>query len=176
MPEADPGGPGQGQPSPAHGGLESAVAAGRDEPAGQALSRLRQAGASLVVTVDADGRPQTVVPEKTLAAARPGRQVAACKPAWPAATFIQPASAEDARRLAGHNQSQPFLGHRTVVVENGQIAGVIPVPALIGRPGRTSRVLERLMWATGSLLMRARYRRMSRSRQRRPPQPPSSSP
>jgi hypothetical protein len=172
MPDVDPGGRGPGGQRPAHGGLEPVVAIGGDEPAGQALSRLRQAGASLAVTVDADGRPQTVVPAKTLAAARPGQQAAACQPAWPAAIFIQPASAEDARRLAAHNQSQPFLGHRTVVVEDGQIAGVVPVPALIGRPGRTSRMLERLLWAAGTLTMRARYGRMSRSPHRRPPQPP----
>jgi hypothetical protein len=176
MAGVDPDGPGQGMPHPAHGGLEPAVAVRGDEPAGQALSRLRQAGASLVVTLDAHGRPQTVVPEKTLTAARAGQQVATCQPAWPAATFIQPASAEDTRRLAAHNQNQPFLGHRTVVVENGRIAGVVPVPALTGRPGRTSRVLERLMWATGSLIMRARYRRRSGSRQPRQPQPPSRSP
>ena len=174
--DVDPDGPGQGVPHPAHGGLESAVAVGQDESAGQALSRLRLAGASLVVTVDAGDRPQTVVPVKTLAAAPAGQQVATCKPVWPAATFIQPASAEDARRLAAHNENQPFLGHRTVVVENGRIAGVVPVPALTNRPGRTSRVLDRLMWATGSLIMRVRYRRMSRSGQRHQPQPPSGSP
>ena len=172
----DPDGPGQGVPHPAHGGLESAVAIRGDEPAGQARSRLRQAGASLVVTLDAHGRPQAVVPEKTLMAARAGQQVATCQPAWPAATFIQPASAEDARRLGAHNQNQPFVGYRTVVVEAGQIAGAVPVPALIDRPGRTSRVLERLLRATGSLIMRARYRRMSGSRQPRQRQPPSRSP
>jgi hypothetical protein len=172
----DPGGPGQGVPHPAHGGLESVVAVRGDEPAGQALSRLQRAGASLVVTVDADGRPQTVVPERTLAAARPGQQVAACKPTWPAATFIQPASAEDARRLAAHNENQPFPGHRTVVVENGQITGVVPVPALINRPGPASRVLERLLWATGSLTMRVRYGRLSPPLPPRERQPPSGSP
>jgi signal-transduction protein with cAMP-binding, CBS, and nucleotidyltransferase domain len=172
----DPDDPGPGVPHPAQGGLEPAVAVRGDEPAGQALSRLRQAGASLVVTVDADGRPQTVVPERTLAAARPGQQAAACKPVWPAATFIQPASAEDARRLAAHNQNQPFPGHRTVVVENGQITGVLPVPELINRPGPASRVLERLLWATGSLAMRLRYRRVSPPRPPRQPQPPSCSP
>jgi hypothetical protein len=172
MPDADPGGRGPGEPRPAHGGLEPVVTIRGDEPAGQALSRLRQAGASLVVTVDAEGRPQTVVPEKTLAAVRPGQQAAACKPAWPAATFVQPASAQDARRLAAHNQNQPFLGHRTVVVQAGQIAGVVPVPALIDRPGRTSRMLERLLWATGTLIMRARYGPMPRSPQQHPPQPP----
>ena len=102
--------PGRACPHPAQGGLEPAVPVCGDEPAGQALSRLRQAGASLVVTLDAEGRPQTVVPEKTLAAARAGQQVATCQLAWPAATFIQPASAEDARRLAAHNQNQPFRG------------------------------------------------------------------
>jgi signal-transduction protein with cAMP-binding, CBS, and nucleotidyltransferase domain len=157
-------------------GLDSAVVVRRDESAEEALSRLRHAGASLVVTVDADGRPQTVVPEKALGTARPGQQVVTCKSAWPAAIFIQPVSDEDARRVAAHNESQPLLGHRTVVVENGQIAGVVPVPGLIDRPGRTSRVLERLMWATGSLTMRVRYGRMSRSLQRHPPQPPSGSP
>jgi hypothetical protein len=167
---------GQGGSPPAHGGLDPAVAAEGDEPAGQALSRLRQAGAALVVTLDAHGRPRTVVPEKTLAAASAGQRVASCQPAWPAATFLQPASAEEARQLAAHNQSQPFLGHRTVVIENGQIVGVVPVPALITRPGRTSRVLERLMWATGSLIMRMRYRHISRSSQPRPRQPPASSP
>ncbi len=172
----DPDGPGPRAPEPAIGGLDSAVVVWGDESAGQALSRLRQAGACLVVTVDADGRPQAVIPEKTLAAARPGQQVAICKPAWPAATFIQPASAEDARRLADHNENQPFLGHRTVVVENGQIAGVVPVPGLIDRPGLTSRVLERLMWATASITLRVRYGRMSRSLERRPPQPPDGSP
>ena len=100
---------------PAHGGLERAVAAsGGGAPARQALSRLRQAGASPLVTVDAEGRPQTVVPEATLAAARAGQPAALhCQPAWAAATFIQPASAEDARRLAAHNENQPFVGHRT---------------------------------------------------------------
>jgi hypothetical protein len=146
--------------SPAHGGLEPAVAIRGDEPAGQALARLRQAGARLAVIVDADDSPHTVVPEKTLAAAPPGRQVAACKPAWPAATFLQPASAADARRLAAHNQSQPFLGHRTVVIENGQIAGVLPVPSLLNRPGFTSRILESLFWHTGMLIARVRYRHM----------------
>jgi hypothetical protein len=175
MPDVYPGGPELGEPRPAHGGLDPAVAVRGDESTGQALSRLRQAGASLVVTVDADGRPQTVVPAKTLAASRPGQQVATCKPAWPAATFIQPASGEDARRLAAHNENQPFWGHRTVVVEDGQIAGVVPVPALIDRPGQISRVLERLMWATGTLMMRVRYGRMSRSRPRRPPHYPTGS-
>lgn len=125
--------------------------------------------------VSAGGRPQEVVPAKTLAATPPGQQVATCKPAWPAATFIQPSSAEDAQRVAVDNEHQPFLGHRTVVVENGRIAGVVPVPALLARPGRTSRLLERLFWATGSLVMRVRYGRMSGSPQRHPPQPPSSS-
>lgn len=174
--DMDPDGPGPGAPEPATGGLDSAVVVCGDESAGQALSRLRQAGACLVVTVDADGRPQAVIPEKTLAAARPGQQVAICKPAWPAATFIQPASAEDARRLADHNENQPFPGHRTVVVENGQIAGVMPVPGLINRPGRISRVLERLMRATASITLRVRYGRMCRSLERRPPQPPDGSP
>jgi signal-transduction protein with cAMP-binding, CBS, and nucleotidyltransferase domain len=134
----DSEGPSQSVPHLAHGGLEPAVAIRGDESAGQALSRMRQAGASLVVTLDADGRPQTVVPEKTLTAAQAGQQAATCQPAWPAATFIQPASASEARRLAAHNQNQPFLGHRTVVVETGRIAGVVPLPALIDRPGPTS--------------------------------------
>jgi hypothetical protein len=149
--------------SPALGGLEPAIAVRGDEPAGQALSRLRQAGTRLAVIVDVHEYAQTVVPEKTLAAAPPGQQAAACKPAWPAATFIQPASAADARRLATHNQSQPWFGHRTVVIENGQIAGVVPVPALLNRPGPTSRVLERMFWHTGMLIARVRYRHMSRS-------------
>jgi hypothetical protein len=150
-------------PRPAQGGLEPAVAARGDEPAGQALSRLRQAGALLVVTVDADDYPQTVVPEASLVAARPGQPAASCQPAWPAATFIQPASAEDARRLAVHNQNQPFLGHRTVVIEHGQLAGVVPVPALINRPGPVSQVLERLLWTTGTLIARVRHGRMVRA-------------
>jgi hypothetical protein len=90
MPEADPGGPWQGQPSPAHGGLESAVAAGRDEPAGQALSRLRQAGASLVVTVDADGRPQTVVPEKPWRLPGPGGKWPPASPHGPPRPLYSP--------------------------------------------------------------------------------------
>jgi hypothetical protein len=161
---------------PAHGGLEPAVAVGEDLPAGQALSDLRQAGASLAVIVDGHDYPQKVVPEKTLAAAPAGQKAAACKPAWPAAAFIQPASAADARRLAAHNQGQPWLGHRTVIVEGGQIAGVVPVPSLIGRPGLTSRVLERLLWNTGVLIARVRYGHMSRSPHRNQPRPPSGSP
>lgn len=117
----DADGPGPGSSGPAHRGPESAVEACWDEPAGQALARLREAGAPLLVVVDAEGNPQTVVPERTLAAAGPAQQVARCKPAWPAATFIQPASVEEARRLAARNESQPFLGHRTVVIENGQL-------------------------------------------------------
>jgi hypothetical protein len=159
---------------PAHGGLERAVAASSDAPAGQALSRLRQAGASLLVTVDADGRPQTVVPEHILAAARPGQRAASCQPAWPAATFIQPTSGEDARLLAAHNQNQPFLGHRTVVIEKGQLAGVVPVPVLINRPGPASQVLERVLWTTGTLIARVRYGRMVRALLG-PPQPPGGS-
>ena len=139
MAGVDPYGAGQRMPHPAHGGLESAIAVSGDEPAGQALSSLRQAGASLVVTLGAGGRPQEVVPAKTLAATPPGQQVATCKPAWPAATFIQPSSAEDAQRVAVDNEHQPFLGHRTVVVENGRIAGVVPVPALISLWGARSR-------------------------------------
>jgi hypothetical protein len=161
---------------PAHGGLEPAVAVGADVPAGQALSDLRQAGASLAVIVDAQDYPQKVVPEKTLAAAPAGQKAAACKPAWPAATFIQPASAADVRRLAAHNQSQPWLGHRTVIVEGGQIAGVVPVPSLIRRPGLTSRVLERLLWNTGLLISRVRYGHLSRSLHRNQPPPASGLP
>lgn len=148
---------------PVHGGLEPAIVVGEDALAGQALSDLRQAGASLVVIIDAHDSPQKVVPEKTLAAAPAGQQVTACEPTWPAATFIQPASAEDARRLATHNEGQPRLGYRTVIVAGGQIAGVVPIPALINRPGPTSRVLERLLWNTGMLIARVRYGRMSRS-------------
>jgi hypothetical protein len=166
MAGVDPGGP-------AHGGLEAAVVVGEDVPAGQALSELRRAGASLAVVVDAQGYPQKVVPGKTLAAAPAGQKAAACKPAWPAATFIQPASAADARRLAAHNQSQRWLGHRTVIVEGGQIAGVVPVPSLIRRPGLTSRVLERLLWNTGMLISRVRYGPLSRSLHRNQPPPPS---
>jgi hypothetical protein len=173
----DPDPPGLAEPGPAHGGLEPAVAVGGDEPAGQVLSQLRQAGAWLAVILDADDYPQAVVPEKTLAAAPAGQKVATCKPAWPAAAFLQPASAQDARRLAAHNQSQPWLGHRTVVVENGQIAGVVPIPALIDRPGPTSRVLEWLLWNTGLLTARVRYGRISRRPRPRPPrQSPSGSP
>jgi hypothetical protein len=156
----DPNDSGQGVPYPAHGGLERAVAASGDASAEQALSRLRQAGASLLVTVDAEGRPQTVVPVATLVAARAGQRTASCQPAWAAATFIQPASAEDARRLAAHNENQPFVGHRTVVIQNGQLAGVVPVPGLINRPGPTSAVLERVLWTTGTLIARIRYGRM----------------
>jgi hypothetical protein len=169
----DPDGPGPGSSGPAHGGLESAVEACWDEPAGQALSRLREAGAPLLVVVDAEGNPQTVVPERTLAAAGPAQQVARCKPAWPAATFIQPASVKEARRLAARSESQPFLGHRTVVIENGQLAGVVPVPSLLGRPGRASRLLERVFWTTGMLIARVRYGR--RARAFAGPQPPSAS-
>lgn len=171
----DPNDLGQGVPHPAHGGLEPAVAAGADQRAGQALSRLRQAGASLVVTVDAGGHPQTVVPEATLAAAPAGQRAGCCQPAWPAATFIQPVSAQDAQRLAAHNQSQPFLGYRTVVIENGQIAGVIPVPALINRPGPLSRALERVLWTTGIVTGRVRYGRTLRALLG-PRQPPSGPP
>jgi hypothetical protein len=169
MTDVDPGGP-------AHGGLETAVAAGADALAGQALSDLRQAGGSLVVIVDAHGHPQKVVPERTLAAAPAGQRVIACTPAWPAATFIQPASAQDARRLAAQNESQSWFGQRTVIVESGQIAGVVPVPALIKRPGPASRVLERLLWNTGLLTARVRYGRISRSAQQNQPPPPGSSP
>jgi hypothetical protein len=88
---------------PALGGLEPAVAMHEDKPAGEALWELRQAGASLAVIVDAHDSPQKVVPERTLAAAPPGQKAAACTPAWPAATFVQPGSAQDARRLAAHN-------------------------------------------------------------------------
>jgi hypothetical protein len=119
---------------------------------------LRQARALLAVILDANDYPQAVVPERTLAAAPPGQKVATCKPVWPAATFLWPGSAEDAGRLAAHNERQPFLGHRTVIVENGQIAGVVPIPALIGRPGPTSRALEWLLWNTGLLIARVRYR------------------
>jgi hypothetical protein len=160
---------------PALGGLEPAVAVGEDASAGQALSSLHQAGASLVVIVDAHDYPQKVVPEKTLAAAPARQKAAACKPAWPAATFIQPASAADARRVAAHNESQPWFGHRTVIVENGQIAGVVPVPALINRPGLTSRVLERLLWNTGMLIARVRYGPMSGALNRNQRPPPSGS-
>jgi hypothetical protein len=149
--------------SPVLGGLEPAVAVRGDELTGQALARLRQAGARLAVIVDAHDNPQKVMPEKTLAAAPPGQQATACKPAWPAATFIQPASAADAQRLAAHNQSQPWFGHRTVVIENGRIAGVVPLPALLNRPGPTTRALERVFWHTGILLARVRYRRTSQS-------------
>jgi len=160
---------------PAHGGLEPAIAVDQDALAGQALSDLRQAGVSLVVIVDADSSPQQVVPEKTLVAAPAGQKVTACTPAWPAATFIQPASAEDARRPAAHDQGQPRPGHRTVIIEGGRIAGVVPIPALINRPGPTSRVLERLLWNTGMLIARVRYGRMSRTA-RRNQLPPSSGP
>jgi hypothetical protein len=167
---------GVGPDGPAHGGLEAAVAVGEDVPAGQALSELHRAGVSLAVILDAQDYPQKVVPERTLTAAPSGQKAAACKPAWPAAAFIQPASAADARRLAAHNKGQPFLGHRTVVVEGGQIAGVVPVPSLIRRPGLTSRVLERLLWNTGMLIARVRYGPVSRSLHRHQPPPPSGPP
>jgi hypothetical protein len=77
----------------------------------------------------------------------------------------QPGLAEDAGRLAAHNERQPFLGHRTVIAENGQIAGVVPVPALIARPGPTSRTLEWLFWNTGLLIARVRYGHISGSGQ-----------
>jgi len=77
---------------------------------------------------------------------------------------------------ASAGQSQPWLGHRTVIVEGGQIAGVVPVPTLINRPGPTTRVLERLLWNTGLLIARVRYAGMSRSPHRDQPPPPSGSP
>jgi hypothetical protein len=46
-----------------------------------------------------------------------------------------------------------------VVVRGGQIAGVVPVPALIDRPGRISRLLETLLMGTGQVLLRLRYGR-----------------
>jgi hypothetical protein len=78
--------------------------------------------------------------------------------------------------LAAHNERQPFLGHRTVTAENGQIAGVVPIPALIAWPGPASRTLEWLFWNTGLLIARVRYRHISGSGQQPPPQLPSGSP
>ena len=130
-------------------GLEVAVTVRMTTPAGRALSALREAGAKLVVIVDDNGRPRTVVPATTLAAAPPARPISSCTPAWPAATFAPPEPA---------GQDRPRAGHRTVIVQHGQVAGVVPVPRLIDRPGLTARVLERVLMTTGRLLMVIRYR------------------
>ena len=113
-----------------------------------------------------------MVPEATLA--EPGRERAAsCQPAL-GGRDLQPASAEDARRLAAHNENQPFVGHRTGGIENGQLVGVAPVPGLINRPGPASQVLGRVLWTTGTLIARIRYGRMVRALLG-PPLPPGGS-
>jgi hypothetical protein len=130
-------------------GLEVAVTVRMTTPAGRALSALRNAGAKLVVIVDDNGRARTVIPETTLAAAPPARPVSSCTPAWPAATFAPPEPG---------GQERPRAGDRTVVVQHGQVAGVVPVPRLIDRPGLTARVLERIMMTTGRILMVVQYK------------------
>jgi hypothetical protein len=149
-------------PGPRPDGLEPVVVALQTEPAGRALASLRRAQARLVVTVDGHGCPRTVVPARTLAAAGPAQEVASCGPAWPAETFTE---SQDAAFLAnpGSDRRVPGLarsaGRRVVVVRGGQIAGVVPVPALIDRPGRISRLLETLLMGTGQVLLRLRYGR-----------------
>jgi hypothetical protein len=130
-------------------GLEVAVTVCMTTPAGRALSALREAGAKLVVMVDDNGRPRTVVPATTLAAAPPARPISSCRPVWTAATFAPPEPA---------GQERPRAGHRTVIVQHGQVAGVVPVPRLIDRPGLTATVLERVLMTTGRILGVARYK------------------
>jgi hypothetical protein len=139
-------------------GLEVAVTVRMATPAGRALSALREAGARLVVMVDDNGRPRTVLPEATLAAAPPARPISSCAPVWPAATFAPPEEGEQDQGASPAGQERPRAGDRTVVVQHGQVAGVVPVPRLIDRPGLTARVLERVMMTTGRILMVVRYK------------------
>jgi hypothetical protein len=147
-----------GEQLSASGGLEPAVSVPATYLTEDALSTVRLAGVRLAVTVDDSGRFRTVVPASTLEAARPGQRVSACRPAWPATVFVEPASPQEAERAAAQRQDEPKAGHRIVVVCQGQLAGVVPVPSVINRPGVTSKLLEMALMNTGRIITRIRYR------------------
>ena len=143
-------------------GLEPAIAATADQPAGQVLAALREAGAKVAVVMDTNGRPHRVVPDRTFAKAPIDRPAASCKPAWPAAVFHEPTNPAERQRntelwLSGGYERPPF-GSRTVVMRGTKVIGLIPVPSLLGRPGPATRVLERALTLTASLILRARNR------------------
>ncbi|HSR83251.1 MAG TPA: hypothetical protein VLM11_03615 [Streptosporangiaceae bacterium] len=147
------------QPLSASGGLEPAVPVPVTCLTEDALSAVRVAGVRLAVTVDDSGRFRAVVPVSTLEASHPGQRVSACRRAWPATVFVEPASPQEAEHAAAQRQDEPKAGHRIVVVCQGQLAGVVPVPGLIDRPGVTSKLLEMALMNTGRIITRIRYRR-----------------
>jgi CBS domain-containing protein len=149
------------QPPETGPGLEPAVTVAADRPASQVLEALRATGVKAAVVVDANGRPQSVLPERTLAKAPGSQPVALCKPAWSAAIFHEPTTPEERQRnaelwLSGGYEPPPH-GSRTVVMRGTQIIGLIPVPGLFNRPGPASRVLERVLTPVVSLVLKQRH-------------------
>ena len=146
-------------PDPAIG-LEPAVAVPADHTASQALAALRGSGANVVVATDTHGRPCSVVPQKTLVNAPGSRPLASCKPAWHAVTFHEPATAEERQRNAelwrtGSYEPVPY-GSRTVVMRGIDVLGLIAVPKLFNRPGRATRLLERVVTPAVGMIIKPR--------------------